>query len=157
MFPYLLYHCSIKIHFLSISVALYLYVLFIQVTMAASSPTVLVPANMDPARFQVPQPTTTSLNYNTSTMMSSNVANSLAVSIASSSSQQNGIVAASHPGYSVVPGGSSGEGVGNVLMSPSHHHSQVKRNMHSSIILKTIRNTKKFVPRRFGEIMAFFK
>ena len=123
--------------------------------MAASSPTVLVPANMDPARFQVPQTTTTSLNYNTSTMMSSNVANSLAVSIASSS-QQNGIVAASHPGYSVVPG-SSGEGVGNVMMSPSHHHSQVKRNMHSSIILKTIRNTKKFVPRRFGEIMAFFK
>ena len=107
--------------------------------MAASSPTVLVPANMDPARFQVPQTTTTSLNYNTSsTMMSSNVANSLAVSIASSS-QQNGIVAASHPGYSVVPGGSSGEGVGNVMMSL--HHSQVKKNMHSSIIF---RNYKKY-------------
>ena len=111
--------------------------LFIQVSMAASSPTVLVPATMDPARFQVPQTTTTSLNYNTNTILSSNIANSQAVSIASS--QQNGIIASnSHPSFSVVPS-SSGGGVGNVMMTPAPmvngaQHSQVRGNIHKKII-----------------------
>ncbi len=97
--------------------------------MASSSPTVLVPATMDPARFQVPQ--TTSLNYNTNSILSSNVANSQAVSIASS--QQNGIIASnSHPSFSVVPS-SSGGGVANVMMTPAPvvngaQHSQVGGN-----------------------------